>query len=165
MRGWQLSDQVRLRQAYDWADKHSDDRRTKVGALLVSRGLIARAANQLPPGVKKNRVRVAHDTKRPFMEHAERGVIYAAASVGLPTKGATLYAPWFACEDCARAIICAGITKVIGHQQVWDKTPERWKSVINVGLEMMMEAGIELDYYDGPIGGCKNLFDGEWWTP
>jgi dCMP deaminase len=49
------------------------------------------------------------------MEHAERDAIYKAAFVGMQTEGATLYVPWFACADCARAIIAAGITRVVGN--------------------------------------------------
>lgn len=45
--------------------------------------------------------------------HAEVNAIYAAAKIGIPTEGATLYSTTAPCVNCARAIIQAGIIKVV----------------------------------------------------
>ena len=87
--------------------------------------------------------RLERPTKYSFMEHAERGVIYAAAAAGVPTAGATLYCPWFSCADCARAIICAGIKEVVGLSLLMDdEATKRWAESVEKGLSMLTEAGV-----------------------
>ncbi|MEK7116976.1 MAG: deaminase [Patescibacteria group bacterium] len=44
--------------------------------------------------------------------HAEKTVIAKCANAGIATKGAILYTTVFPCEDCARAIVVAGIDHV-----------------------------------------------------
>jgi dCMP deaminase len=44
--------------------------------------------------------------------HAEKTVICKCAERGIPTRGAILYTTVFPCEDCARAIVVAGIDHV-----------------------------------------------------
>ena len=109
--------------------------------------------------------RLERPKKYAFIEHAERNAIYAAACKGEATAGGTLYCPWYACADCARAIIQAGIVRVIGHKQMFDRTPEHWKETIAYGNEMFREAGVEALQYDGPIGECTALINGEVWNP
>ncbi len=153
-----------LRTAYLIAEFYSEDPCTKNGAVLVSEDgrPIANAANSFPTGV---RPRLERPEKYAFIEHAERNAIFAAASKGEATVGGTLYCPWYACADCARAIIQAGIVRVIGHKQMFDRTPEHWKESIAYGNDMFREAGIETLQYDGPIGGCTALINGEGWKP
>ena len=155
-----------LRNAYRIADIYSDDPHTKTGAVLVNKegDVIASAANTLPIGVV-SRGRLARPKKYSFIEHAERNVIFAAARQGDCTLGATLYCPWFSCADCARAIIQAGIVRVIGHKQMFDHAGDHWNESIAYGNEMLREAAIETVYYDGSIGGVTNLFQGEHWNP
>jgi dCMP deaminase len=103
------------------------------------------------------------------MEHAERDTILKAANKGIKTEGATLYVPWYDCADCARAIIEAGIVRVVGHKQMFDKTPERWKASIADGDIMLDEAGVMRDVLNianvAVPGEFQVLFDGEYWTP
>ncbi len=170
-----------LRIAYRNARDFSDDLSTQCGAVLVPKDNPGRAifgANHFPKGVKTTYARL---TKRPgkylYIEHAERDCILSAALRGVPTLGATMYAPWFACADCARAIIGAGITKVVGHISTFYRTPDRWLDSIAVGDEILDEAGVEREYYydklfeDDEVFGVdpelvfKVLFNGELWTP
>ncbi len=159
--------QEMLRNAYHVAEFYSDDPNTKNGAVLVNREgrPIASAANCFARGVITTPDRLQRPKKYAFMEHAERNVIYAAALKGEITEGATLYSPWYACADCARAIVQAGIVRVIGHKQMFDRTPEHWKESIAYGNEMFREAGVETLQYDGPIGDCTGLINGEVWNP
>jgi dCMP deaminase len=142
-----------LRQACQIARRDSHDPRTHVGAILVSRaGLPVYAANQIPPGVLRNLSRTEPPRKYKFMEHAERNAIYAAASAGICTREATLYAPWFSCADCARGIICAGIKEVVGLASLRAATPERWERDIAMAEQMMQEAGVVTRWLSGVVG-------------
>lgn len=142
-----------LRQACRIAREQSHDPRTHVGAILVStRGISVHAANQLPPGVVKTLARLEPPWKYRYMEHAERNAIYAAASAGISTHGAKLYAPWFSCADCARGIICAGIAEVIGLASLRAATPERWEKDIATAEKMLQEAGVATRWLAGTVG-------------
>jgi len=153
-----------LRNAYRVAEFYSDDPSTRNGAVLVNKDgrPISSAANRFPCGVAP---RLERPKKYAFIEHAERNAIYAAACKGEATAGGTLYCPWYACADCARAIIQAGIVRVIGHKPMFDRTPEHWKETIAYGNEMFREAEVEALQYDGPIGECTALINGEVWNP
>lgn len=164
-----------LRRAYINAKKNSPDPSTQCGAVLVPEGpagykntQICFGINRFPKGVKVTPARLAdRDTKLAFMVHAERDAIFKAALRGISTLEATLYVPWFACADCAQAIIQAGIRRVVGHKQVMDKTPARWVESIQFADTMLDEAGVEREYYDGQLfeDNFKVLFDGTLWTP
>lgn len=155
-----------LRYAYAMAAAFSDDPSTHNGAVLVTENNeVLWGVNHLPRGVGSTEDRLQRPKKYAYMEHAERDVILKAADAGYKTRGGTLYVPWYACADCARAIIGAGIAQIIGHKQMFDKTPERWKASIADGDAMLDEAGVRRVNYDGPIGRVRVLFDGEYWTP
>lgn len=156
-----------LRNAYRVAAYYSDNPRTQNGAVLVNRNgqPIGTGANSYPNGVLNKPDRLERPKIYTFLEHAERNAIFSAACKGEEIAGGTLYCPWYACADCARAIIQTGIVRVIGHKQMFDRTPDRWKETIAYGDEMLKEAGVEALQYDGLIGDCTGLFDGEIWNP
>lgn len=155
-----------LSMAYKFAQEFSDDLSTNNGAVVVQHdNVIGWGCNRLPRGVNKTPERLARPKKYAFTEHAERSAIYCAAENGVSTIGATMYCPWFACADCARAIILAGISKVIGHKQMFDRTPDHWKESIADGDVMLAEAGVKTAVYDGPIGDVSVLMNGETWNP
>lgn len=153
-------DAIYLREACRAGIAESQDKHTQNGALLRSaRGIVITAANRLPPIVVTEN-RLERPEKYMFIEHAERNVIYAAARAGIGTHGATLYCPWFACADCARAIIQCGVAKVVGHVKPRLCTPTRWKSSIAAADAMLWEAGVEMLFLDEPLG-VSYLFNGE----
>lgn len=160
-------DVVLLRKAYGIAARCSDDPKTQNGAVLVGRygGVLAESANVFPEGVRVEDTRLVSPAKYSYMVHAECGVIYAAARFGLRIKGSTLYVPWFACTDCAKAIIQSGIVSVVGHRQCLDKTPERWRETIAQADAMLDEAGVKRRYVDGDIQADEVKFNGEVWSP
>lgn len=164
-----------LLEAYKVA-KDSPDPSTQNGAILVTddwrdtdevdqRLIIGMAANTFPEGVENTPERLERPLKYSVVEHAERGSIFDAALSGNCTEGSTMFVPWYACADCARAIICSGVKNVIGHKPMMDKTPPHWKESIEVAFIMMQEAGINCELVDGEIGGPELLFNGEYWTP
>jgi dCMP deaminase len=163
-----------LRKAYINARDFSDDPSTQNGSVLVPAGYplnrVFFGANRFPSGIKVTPERLAdRDTKLAFMQHAERDAIFKAARNGISTDGATLYCPWYACIECAKAIIGAGITRVVGHLQAIQKTPDRWKENIQVAEKMLDEAGVERTYLVSDLFGSdpdyQVLFNGEYWIP
>lgn len=74
---------------------------------------------------------IARRSKDPntWIEHGDRNAIYAAARVGTPLEGCTMYLPGLPCMDCGRAIIQVGIVEVVydqAWQTEWEKTTPRY---------------------------------------
>jgi dCMP deaminase len=156
-----------LLMAYQEATK-SPDPSTQNGAVVVSAGAAGTTVadhNRFPEKVELTRERLERPLKYEFIEHAERNVIYKCARLGIPTHGATMYVPWFACSDCARAIIQAGIAHVVGHQRMADETPDRWRDSIGTAMTMLEEAGVRITMIHDVLDGPKILFNERWWTP
>ena len=163
-----------LRRAYK-AALSSNDKSTTLGALLVgpdkqvpsvlNHSVVVQACNLMPwefAGKGENHLR---PRKYQLTEHAERAVIYRAARCGIRTQGLALVCPLAACSDCARAIVLAGISKVVIHKQAFDRIPERWIEECEVGLELLREGNVDFEVFDGKIGGVESLMDGETWLP
>ena len=68
-------------------------------------------------------------------QHAEQNAILFCSKHGVPTEGAHLYVNSAVCRICARAIIMAGITKVIYLDSEYD------------GVDLLRKAGIECVMY------------------
>lgn len=153
--------------AYQYAQQFSTDQSTQNGAVLVPAESYSRlgleliyGANHFPKGVKESPERWERPTKYAFVEHAERNAIYAAAKAGVSTDQATMFVPWFACSDCARAIIQAGIKEVVGHDTpVHSEANPHWKESIQNALDMLDEAGVKYRYYSEPLN-LEILFNG-----
>jgi dCMP deaminase len=148
-----------LREACRFAVQHSHDNSTQAGAILVTPRKTLYAANVLPPGIARVGSRLTPPYKYSYTEHAERAVIYKAAAVGIPTAGSTLFCPWFACTDCARAIILSGIKEVVGLISLRCATPARWVNSIELASQMMTEAGVSQRLMAGKVG-VTIRFDG-----
>src|SRR4051812_16278929 len=120
-----------LRAAYRVAATTSNDPDTQNGAILVdvNGSRIGESANVFPAGVAVTPERLVRPVKYEYMVHAERGAIFSAARAGFRAKGGALFVPWYACIDCAQAIIQAGISRVVGHRQCLAKTPDRWRDI------------------------------------
>lgn len=73
------------------AAMRSKDRSTQVGAVIVD----------LRP------------IKYRYTEHAERNAIYSAARAGVSTNCCTMYCTHAPCTDCARAVIQAGLNRIV----------------------------------------------------
>jgi dCMP deaminase len=137
-----MSDIDRLHDACRYAAQNSHDPDTQNGAVLVAAAGTIYAANCVPPGVARPEHRLARPFKYDFIEHAERAAILKAAQMGVATAGATLYCPWFACTDCARAIVAAGIKEVVGLIALRNATPARWLLNVELAEKMLEEAGV-----------------------
>jgi deoxycytidylate deaminase len=62
--------------------------------------------------------------------------------------------------DCARAIIIAGITEVVGHVKPRAATPERWTAQIVKAEAMLREANVGMRWLAEPLG-VTIRFDGQ----
>lgn len=157
-----MKDMDYLIEAYRVAVARSTDPSTQNGAIIVrGKKIIATGANHFPKGVKETSTRWERPAKYAWVEHAERNAIYDAAKNGTyTTKDTTMYCPWFACADCARGIIQAGITEVVGHNcPLHEGGSQSWKDSIAIANEMFKEAGVKTRYLDGTVG-LKIRFNG-----
>lgn len=149
-----------LRDVVEYANEFSDDPRTKNAAVLVSRKWErVFAANTLPSGVARSTERFTPPTKYRFMEHAERAAIYKAAAGGVSTTGSTVYCPWFACTDCARGIISAGVREVVGLALLRTLTPHRWEQETSLAEQMLREAGVSMLWITETVGAVLRFDD------
>jgi dCMP deaminase len=128
----------------------SKDPSTKVGAVIVGQTneVTSLGYNGPPRGVNDNiEERWTRPLKYQICEHAERNAIFNAARHGATTMASTIYIASFPtkfgpCDNCCRAIIQAGIARVVYEPPEGDV--ERWKESFQVGETMLNEAGIEI---------------------
>jgi len=160
-----------LKLAYVFAKEKSPDPSTQLGAVLYYANditPISYGANRFPDGVKLKPERLSDRSEKLFfIEHAERNAIFNAVRDGCEyIRSTTLYCPWYACSDCAKAIIGCGIRTVIGHKQAFDRTPDRWKESIQKAHQMFEETGVACYVFDGNLGcDFDILFNGQLWRP
>lgn len=155
-----MDDTRLLQMAAHFASLTSHDQRTQNGAVLASGYRHIASANVYPLAAWRRGGRLESPAKYDYIEHAERAVIYKAAQAGHSTHGATMYVVWFACPDCARAIIAAGVSTVVGSLHARQATPERWLERVELGESMLREAGVNLRWVADKIG-VSILFDGK----
>lgn len=81
-----------------------------------------------------------------YTEHAERNAIYNAARVGAKLEGSTLYMNFYPlpCADCARAVIQAGISCIIGPDRTFPGVGTQWKEHMVESETMLREARVEI---------------------
>ena len=97
----------------------SSDWFRQIGASVVLGRTVVRAHNghfptEYSPDIMGDpRINVDAGEKGKYTSfHAEKAAIIQCAAEGISTKGADLYTTVFPCEDCARAIVVAGIRTV-----------------------------------------------------
>lgn len=144
----------RLATVYRFAQEHSDDPRTKnAAAIYVPRENepMSIGANEFPDARLILENRTEPPLKYKYLLHAEMNAICNAWKKGRIPKHSVLICPWLTCDSCARLIIKAGISKVIGHYNTLIKSPPRWHEEIRVGLGMLREVGIKIEWYKGEV--------------
>ena len=131
----------------------SKDNNTQVGACIVSdeNKVLSVGYNGMPTGCHDDempwgREGNALETKYPFVCHAELNAILNRITGSL--KNARIYVSLFPCNECAKAIIQAGIKTVIYDCDKYEHTP----SVI-ASKRMMDAAGVR--YYKYKRTGRK----------
>lgn len=126
----------------------SKDPSTKVGALLLGPQNEGGpwGYNGAPRGCKADEdYRFGNrDEKLHWAEHAERNAIYAAARTGFRTVGATIYVTHPPCIECARAIVQAGIKKVVFPEPTGEFS-ERWSDSFRRASYLFSECDLEVE--------------------
>ncbi|QXN71516.1 deoxycytidylate deaminase [Rhodobacter phage RcKeef] len=123
------------------AQKSKDS--TKVGAVLVgpNNEVLLTGFNGPPIGVRDLPER---RNKRPekylWVSHAEANLIAFAARRGIRTEGCTVYVTHMCCAGCAKALIQAGIKKVV----IGDGKTSMPEDEFRAADTMLREAGVAL---------------------
>lgn len=131
----------------------SKDSSTKVGAIAIGQGgeFLASGWNGAPRGCSADEpddVRGERPEKYFWFSHAEANTITNAARVGTPLAGSTLVVTHFPCMDCARAIVQAGIVKVVTPEPEYEFAM-RWREHIDRAKRLFNECGVLVEYVDG----------------
>ncbi len=126
------------------ASLRSKDPNTQVGACIVDKDnrILSTGYNGFPRGCSDDefpwgREGEANETKYPFVVHAELNAILNAG--GRPLAGSRIYVALFPCNECAKAIIQAGIKEVIYLSDKYATTPGTLAS-----KRMLKSAGVTL---------------------
>jgi dCMP deaminase len=92
--------------------KRSYDGETQVGVVIVDENnrILATGYNGFPPGCDDTKLPNLRPDKYPFMVHAE---INAIAASRQDLRNSSLYCTYSPCRDCAKAIITAGVKKIV----------------------------------------------------
>lgn len=147
-----MVDRILIIEAYEHARSSPDPSTQNAAIITTESGFRVYGVNTTPFGIHHRGDRLQRPKKYDYVEHAERAAIYHAARAGVRTYGATMYCPWYACTDCARAIIAAGIRRVVGHKLPEHQKHPRWQESIAYALEMLREAGVVCDLVKGKLG-------------
>ena len=122
------------------AARRSKDPNTQVGACIVSQDniIISTGYNGLPNGCSDDEYpweREGEETKYPYVVHAELNAILNAN--GRDLRGSRLYVALFPCNECAKAIIQAGVKEVLYLSDKYADT-----SATRASQRMMDSAGV-----------------------
>lgn len=130
----------------------SKDPSTKVGACIVSKQkkVLSLGYNGMPVGVDDNLIPWGREgeeleTKYPYVCHAE---LNAILNSNHDLVGSKLYVTLFPCNECAKAIIQAGIKEVIFLE---DRYVDSVSEIASKKLFDM--AGMKVTKYEGRVPG------------
>ena len=120
----------------------SKDPGTKVGAVIVrpDKTVASVGYNGFPRGVEDDQVALDdRENKLSRTVHAEMNAILNCAD---RPAGYTLYVwPMAPCDRCSPHIIQAGISRVVSPAN----PPERWRTSIHKGRDIMTNAGLQVE--------------------
>lgn len=128
----------------------SKDPSTQTGCVVVDedRAIVATGYNGFPRGVRDTQDRYENrELKYQLVAHCDSNAVFSAARRGVSLAGATMYLTGPPCNECTKAIIQAGITRVAWPRdnkfEQDEATRARWASSIGISEQMAEEAGVE----------------------
>jgi dCMP deaminase len=133
-------------------NSHDPDR--KVGAVIADRAdHVLAVGTNAPPLALKLTVADSHEAMRQdrawkyfMLEHAERNAIFTAYAQGKVLLGATMYTTLFPCADCARAIVAAGLSRLVVLGIAKDPIrDEKWLEHYGHADRILAMAGVTVD--------------------
>jgi dCMP deaminase len=134
-------------------ESHDPDRQVGVVIASPTGHLLATGSNRPPESVelslRESHRAIAKDPNWKYfmLEHAERNAINNARGLGHSLTGATMYGTMFPCADCARAIVAAGIRRlVVPHPEANPQRDEKWQSHFQYAHQILDLSGVELDF-------------------
>lgn len=164
--GIELSQDTRYRnwliECYSYAHNSRHPSTHNAALLIRDNSVVLAGVNNLPPGVIQKEERFEGENKHIYPNHAERDVLYKAARAGIATQSLIMVMPWLPCIPCANAIISCGISTLIVHKQMLERTKERWREELKEAVQLMKEAGIQVIAYDGITGVKAYMHRAEW---
>lgn len=119
--------------------KRSTCQRAQIGAVIsVDNRIISIGYNGAPSGVSHcTPENCTPDTPCNRTVHAELNAILFAAKMGITTADSTIYTTTEPCLNCSRAIINAGIKKVVYAMAYRD----------HAGTELLKQSGVEVFHH------------------
>ena len=121
---------------------------TKVGAIVLgtTKEIRSLGYNGAPRGcaADEDERKDGRPEKYFWFSHAELNAITNAARVGTPLDGCTIMVTHFPCMDCARAIVQAGITKVVV-AEMNSQFKERWREHIVRSRRLFSECNVVVE--------------------
>ncbi|MBQ1531811.1 MAG: dCMP deaminase family protein [Solobacterium sp.] len=128
----------------------SKDPNTQVGAAIIDENnrVVSVGYNGFPRGCSDDEFPWDREggfliSKYAYVVHAELNAILNSPR---PVRGCTLYVSLFPCNECAKAIIQAGIAKIVYESDKYDGTDANI-----VSKRMLRAAGVELVQVDNTI--------------
>jgi len=135
----------------------SKDPSTQIGCVIVGPAHEIRSTgyNSFPRGINdKAPQRRERPEKYLWIEHAERNAIYNAARAGTALAGCTVYVEVTPCMDCARAIVQAGIARVIvDGNRMRQYSSKRYDEEFKKVKILFREAGIKMEIVSLELAG------------
>lgn len=130
----------------EYVSRKSKDPSTRVGAVAIGpdREVLETGYNGPPRGVLDTPERFERPAKYLYTAHAEQNLVASAARPRL--KGSTVYVTNVCCCECAKALINAGVAKVVCAPNTTAMPPELFEAA----KAMFNEAGVTLEMTDGP---------------
>jgi len=129
----------------------SKDRSAKTGCVIADDNRIVRSTgyNGFVRGVDDNdEIRHTRPAKYDWSEHAERNAVFNAARIGVSVEHCTAYVNWFPCKDCARAVVQAGLIRLVGLEPN-DDDP-MWGEHFAFAKALFEETGVAVTLYSIP---------------
>lgn len=147
----------------DRTAQQSKDPSTKVGAVLVhDKRVMATGYNGFAHNIADTLDRYNDRTmKLALVVHAEANCLLQCAKYGVSTDGLSLFVSLAPCIECAKMAIQAGIKCIYFKKQNLDvkraASELEWRDKIQLSLDMLKEAGVEIYEYDTNNGTMVNM--------
>ncbi|PPE05462.1 deoxycytidylate deaminase [Williamsoniiplasma lucivorax] len=131
----------------------SKDPSTQVGAVVVNRlqQIVSTGYNGFPRGISDDdfpweREGDFVNTKYPYVAHAELNAVVASRT---DLTGCELYVTLFPCNECAKILIQAGISKIYFMDNKYDNEPnviasKRMLDAAQISYELLPDLKIEI---------------------